>query len=272
MTWNWYANNHLDKNRYEKIYINPDTGFGKPRTVCADKQKQNNHQCSIAWLGVRNQSGVNLGGTAPLPFPEEIRSIDGYNPTLSITIEGNMTKWLDSKKMGIITGLRLENKGMRTKATVKNYNMEIIGYDGNRLKGNWTGGVRTKVQNSYITIPVLAAYKLNPRTTLKLGPYFSYLMDGDFSGHVYEGYLRETNPTGDKINFTNGAIATYDFSGDLRKFQWGVQAGVDWKAFKHLKVHADLNWGLNDIFNKDFKTVTFDMYAIYLNVGFGYAF
>ena len=57
-----------------------------------------------------------------------------------------------------------------------------------------------------------------------------------------------------------------------RKFQWGVQAGVDWKAFKHLKVHADLNWGLNDIFNKDFKTVTFDMYAIYLNVGFGYAF
>ena len=184
-----------------------------------------------------------------------------------------MTKWLDTKKKwGIITGLRLENKGMRTKATVKNYNMEIIGYDGNRLKGNWTGGVRTKVQNSYITIPVLAAYKLNPRTTLKLGPYFSYLMDGDFSGHVYEGYLRETNPTGDKINFTNGAIATYDFSGDLRKFQWGVQAGVDWKAFKHLKVHADLNWGLNDIFNKDFKTVTFDMYAIYLNVGFGYAF
>ena len=190
------------------------------------------------------KAGVNLGGTAPLPFPEEIRSIDGYNPTLSITIEGNMTKWLDTKKKwGIITGLR-----------------------------NWTGGVRTKVQNSYITIPVLAAYKLSPRTTLKLGPYFSYLMDGDFSGHVYEGYLRETNPTGDKINFTNGAIATYDFSGDLRKFQWGVQAGVDWKAFKHLKVHADLNWGLNDIFNKDFKTVTFDMYAIYLNVGFGYAF
>ena len=44
------------------------------------------------------KAGVNLGGTAPLPFPEEIRSIDGYNPTLSITIEGNMTKWLDSKK------------------------------------------------------------------------------------------------------------------------------------------------------------------------------
>lgn len=57
------------------------------------------------------KAGINLGGTAPLPFPVEIRSIDGYNPTLSITIEGNMTKWLDSeKKWGVITGLRLEDR------------------------------------------------------------------------------------------------------------------------------------------------------------------
>ena len=133
-----------------------------------------------------------------------------------------MTKWLGVKqRWGIITGIRLENKGMRTKATVKNYGMEIIGSDGNRLKGNWTGGVRTKVQNSYLTMPVLAAYKLNPRFTLKAGTYFSYLTGKDFSGHVYEGYLRENNPTGDKINFRNGAIATYDFSDDLRRFQWG---------------------------------------------------
>ena len=57
------------------------------------------------------KAGVNLGGTAPLPFPEEIRSIDGYNPTLSITIEGNMTKWLDTKKKwGIIKRLKEEKK------------------------------------------------------------------------------------------------------------------------------------------------------------------
>lgn len=55
--------------------------------------------------------------------------------------------------------------------------MEIIGSDGNRLKGNWTGGVRTKVQNSYLTMPVLAAYKLNPRFTLKAGTYFLILQE-----------------------------------------------------------------------------------------------
>lgn len=144
--------------------------------------------------------------------------------------------------------------------------------DGNRLKGNWTGGVKTKVRNAYITVPVLGAYKVNSRLRAKAGAYVSYLMDEEFSGYVYEGYLREGNPTGKKVNFSDGAIATYDFSDDLRKFAWGVQAGVDWRAFKHLSVFADLTWGLNDIFKKDFNTITFAMYPIYLNVGFGYAF
>lgn len=40
------------------------------------------------------RAGFNIGGTLPQPFPEEIRSIDSYTPTLSVSIEGNMTKWL----------------------------------------------------------------------------------------------------------------------------------------------------------------------------------
>ncbi|MCD8092278.1 MAG: PorT family protein [Bacteroides sp.] len=219
------------------------------------------------------RAGISIGGTAPLPLPEEIRSIDAYNPILALIIEGNAIKWLGKeKKWGVITGLRMETKNMITKATVKNYGMEIIGNDGSRLKGNWTGGVKTKVRNSYLTVPVLAAYKLSPRWRAKLGAYVSYMMDGEFSGHVYEGYLREGDPTGEKVNFTDGAIATYDFTGDLRKFAWGLQAGADWRAFKHLNVFADLTWGMNDIFKKDFNTITFAMYPIYLNVGFGYAF
>ena len=219
------------------------------------------------------RAGVSIGGTSPLPLPVEIRSIDAYNPTLALMLEGNAIKWLGkTKKWGVITGVRLETKNMITKATVKNYGMEIIGNDGNRLKGYWTGGVKTKVRNAYITVPVLGAYKINSRLRAKAGAYVSYLMDEEFSGYVYEGYLREGNPTGKKVNFSDGAIATYDFSDDLRKFAWGVQACVDWRAFKHLSVLADLTWGLNDIFKKDFNTITFAMYPIYLNVGFGYAF
>ena len=94
----------------------------------------------------------------------------------------------------------------------------------------------------------------------------------DFSGNVYDGYLREGDPTGNKVVFADGNNAPYDFSKNLRRFQWGAQLGAEWRAFKHLNVYADLTWGLNDIFQKDFDTITFAMYPIYLNVGFGYAF
>lgn len=219
------------------------------------------------------KAGFNIGGTAPLPLPVEIRSVDGYNPTLAISIGGEITKWFAVRdKLGVTVGLRLENKAMTTKATVKNYGMEILGQGGERVSGMWTGGVKTKVHTAGLTVPLTAAYKISGRWHIKAGPYFSYLLSKEFSGHVYEGYLREDDPTGPKAEFTDGKIATYDFSGDLRRFQWGLQAGAEWRAFKHLNIYADLAWGLNDIFKKDFRTISFSMYPIYLNIGFGYVF
>lgn len=219
------------------------------------------------------KAGFNIGGTAPLPLPVEIRSLTGYNPTMAVAVEGNVTKWFNNqRKWGLIVGVRLENKAMKTDARVKNYGMEIIGDGGEIVKGNWTGGVKTKVKNSYLTFPVLGTYQFNNRFSMNLGPYFSYMLEGDFSGDVYDGYLREGNPTGNKVIFSDGKSAPYDFSKDLRKFQWGAQLGAEWRAFKHLNVYADVTWGLNDIFKKDFDTVSFAMYPIYLNLGFGYAF
>lgn len=219
------------------------------------------------------KAGFNIGGTAPLPLPEEIRKIDSYAPSMAISIEGNATKWFDEKKLwGLTLGLRLENKNMTTEATVKNYGMKIINTNGGELEGLWTGGVKTKVKNSYLTIPVLANYKVSNRWKLVAGPYFSYLLEGDFSGHVYEGHLRTPDQTGSRVDFSGESVATYDFSDDLRKFQWGLQVGGEWRAFKHLNVYADLTWGLNDIFKKEFDTISFAMYPIYLNIGFGYSF
>ena len=209
------------------------------------------------------KAGFSIGGT----------SIDSYNPTLQIAIEGNVTKWLNpARTWGIMLALRLETKGMKTDARVKNYSMEIIGDGGERMKGFWTGQVKTKVNNSYLTVPVLAAWRVSPRWKLNAGPYVSYRMEGNFTGDVYDGYLRELDPTGNKVVFEDGKSAPYDFSKDLRRFAWGLQLGGEWKAFKHLNVYADLTWGMNDIFKKDFNTITFAMYPIYLNMGFGYAF
>ena len=219
------------------------------------------------------KAGFNIGGTSPIPLPKEIRKIDSYAPGIAIAIEGNATKWFDEKKKwGLTLGLRLENKNMTTEATVKNYGMEILGQGGERISGVWTGGVKTKVHTAGLTIPLMATYKLNNRWNIKAGPYFSYILSREFSGHVYDGYLREDNPTGPKVEFTDNKVATYDFSNDLRHFQWGLQAGAGWRVFKHLNIYADLTWGLNDIFKSNFNTITFAMYPIYLNIGFGYAF
>lgn len=219
------------------------------------------------------KAGFSIGGSAPIPLPAEIRSVDSYNPTLAISIGGEVTKWLAiQNKLGIIVGLRLENKAMVTKATVKNYNMEILGQGGEKISGVWTGGVKTKVSTSGLTIPLMVTYKTGSRWNIKGGPYFSFLISREFSGQVYEGYLREDKPIGPKVEFTDGKIATYDFSEDMRHFQWGLQFGAGWRAFKHLNIYADLTWGLNNIFKNDFHTISFTMHPIYLNVGFSYAF
>lgn len=245
-------------------------------TVAVFGQKDQNWaiiNSALKGLEYEVKAGLLIGGTTPLPLPAEIRNITSYNPTLLIAIEGNITKWFDKeKKWGMTIGLRLDTKGMKTDARVKNYGMEIFGDGGERVAGNWTGQVKTTVSNSYLSLPVLATLQCNSRFRMHLGPYFSYMLDGDFSGSVYDGYLREGDPTGNKVVFEDGASATYDFSDDLRKFQWGAQLGVEWRAFSHLNVCADLMWGINDIFKKDFQTITFAMYPVYLNVGFGYAF
>ena len=239
---------------------------------------QKERSSAIIWsqhrgLEYQIKAGFNVGGFSPLPLPAEIRSIEKYNPNLALSVSGEVAKWFGkNEEWAFIFGLTLDTKSMTTEANVKNYGMEIIGEKGEKVAGQWTGGVRTKVKNSYISVPLMAGYKISSRWRIKGGAYLSYLMDGSFNGHVYEGYLREGDPTGEKVVFSDDKTALYDFSDELRKFQWGLIFGGEWKAFKHLNIYADLTWGLNDMFKKDFNTISFAMYPIYLNVGFGYLF
>lgn len=217
-------------------------------------------------------AGTNIGGASPLPLPAEIRHIDSYSPDLNLQLGVSVTKWFDTqRKWGTAIGVRMETKGMRTKATVKNYGMELLD-NGRTLKGRWTGHVQTKYNSRQMVIPITALYRFNNRIKVNFGPYVAYAFSGDFDGYVYDGYLREGDPTGDKYVFEGDSRASYDFGEHLRRFQLGLQGGVSWTAYKHLAVNANLTWGLNDIFNKSFKTVSFNLYPIYLNIGFGYVF
>lgn len=233
-----------------------------------EKEHKGLIRSAMVGLEYRIKAGFNIGGTSPIPLPREIRELKSYAPTVAIAVEADICKKIDAK-WGVLVGVRVETKGMETDARVKNYHMEMTADDGGYMSGSWTGNVRTKVRNSYLSFPVLATYQLSKRWELRAGPYFSYVTSREFSGSAYDGYLRNQDPTGEKVYVTT---AVYDFSDDLRRFQWGAQLGAEWKAYKHLSLYADLEWGLNSIFPKDFKSVTFDMYPIYANLGFAYVF
>lgn len=219
---------------------------------------------------IRLSAGYNIGGTAPLPLPREIRGIEGYNPGLNLAIEGTVEKNFKASPWGIRWGIRLETKGMTTRAKTKNYHMEAWNTDGSgKVQGAWTGKVKTSVNNTYLTLPVVAVYNIDKRWSVSAGAYASYLLDGEFTGAAYDGYIRDQDPTGEKAEVTR---AEYNFSSDIRKFNWGLQAGGEYKAYKHLALFANLQWSMNGIFPSDFGSVTFALYPIYGTLGFTYLF
>lgn len=222
-------------------------------------------------LEYRLKAGFNIGGTAPLPLPREIRKINSYNPLLQISLGAELVKQIDTH-YGVLIGISLENKGMLTDAKVKNYKMKIIAETGGGMSGRWTGNVVTEIHNSYLTVPILAVIKLSPQYEIKSGVFFSHQIQGRFTGYAYNGYLRDTDPTGSKLIFDGDTKAFYDFSKEMRSWQCGLELGGQWQALKHLCLYADLSWGLVPIFKNDFETITFNMYPIYLNLGFAYNF
>lgn len=219
---------------------------------------------------IRLSAGYNIGGTAPLPLPREIRGIESYNPGLNLSIEGSVEKRFYQTPWGIRCGIRLEKKGMTTNAETKNYHMEAWNTDGSgQVIGSFTGKVKTSVNNTYLSIPVLATYSIGNRWKVSAGAYASYLLDGEFTGSAYDGYIRNIDPTGEYATVTR---AEYDFSSDIRKFNWGIQAGGEYAAYKHLAVFANLQWSMSGIFPSDYGSVTFALYPIYGTIGFHYLF
>lgn len=214
--------------------------------------------------------GYNIGGTAPIGMPSTIRSMNDFKVRANILLGFDVQRDL-SPRWGILTGLHYETKNMKVDATVKNYHMAMV-QEGDRLEGYFTGNVVTQVDEQMLTLPVMATWKATPNVMLKFGPYLSYLTSRAFKGEAYGGYLRENSPTGAKMNIgtEGGEAATYDFSDDLRHWQFGLDLGVDWTFCRRWGAYADISWGLTGIHKSDFKTIEQTLYPIYGSLGIIY--
>ena len=214
--------------------------------------------------------GYSLGGTAPVGLPRTIRHMNSY------TLMPNFQFGIDAERhisplMGVMLGLRLENKGMQVDARVKNYHMAIE-QGTQHLEGQFTGDVKTKVNEWMFTVPVMAAFHVGDDVRLKAGMYASYVLSRQFEGYAHGGYLRVGGPTGAKINIGEapGQRGDYDFSNHMRRLQVGLTVGCDWTFCEKWGGYLDLNWGLNGIHHSSFKTIEQTLYPIFATVGATY--
>ena len=225
---------------------------------------------AIDSLQMKARLGYNLGGTAPVGIPATIRSIDAYRLTPSLMVGFDVMLPLQ-QNWGVMAGLRIENTGMDADVTTKGYHMEMKkGSD--QIEGLFTGHIKQDVTEWMLTLPVELTYQVSQKVMLKGGPYASLLLSKDFSGIASDGYLRQGDPTGPKILIGDkeGEWATYDFSDDMRRLQYGIGLGVDWQLYRQLGLSADLNWGLNGIFKSSFKTIEQSLFPIYGTIGVFY--
>jgi len=214
--------------------------------------------------------GYMIGGTAPIGMPATIRSLDSYRLQPNVTLGIDVTKPLGGK-WGVTTGIRLENKGMKIKATVKNYHMAFV-QGGERLEGVFTGGNYSEVEEYMATVPVMASYSVNDNFHVKAGAYASVLTSRKFEGYAYDGYLRENTPTGAKVLIGHDETdrGNYDFSKNMRHMQFGLVAYADYYWGKHWGAFADLTWGLTGVFQSNFDTIEQTLYPIYGTIGLAY--
>lgn len=213
-------------------------------------------------------AGFNLGASAPLPLPEEVRSIDGIWPQFTPQLGYNLLYKLNDT-WGIGSGIVLNFKGMGVKDKVKYMYTRVImnKADGSELEGYFVGKNKTTIKTAYATIPLYAMFRPHEKWTFRAGGYASYLFSGQFKGTVSDGYMRVGEPTGEKVEIEE---ASFDFNDDIRDFDFGLTFGAERKINNRFGWYANLDWALTPLFPSNYKVMEFSLYNIYFTVGLTY--
>ena len=223
------------------------------------------------------RGGYVLGGTVPIPLPVEVRKVNSFSPRggISLGIDGYR---MFSKRWGVSVGAHFFWEGFHTSADVKNYYVWLK-QENELTKGYFTGTNITETQMWGVTVPVCATLRMSPRWNVSFGPFLTYYFKQTFEGEVYDneeglGYLREDTPTGTKIFITRENPTPYpdDFADNMLPLNLGMEICFDWKAMRHMNVFGKLDWGLTNIWRRNFEAISFKMYPIYATVGVAYRY
>lgn len=216
--------------------------------------------------------GYNIGATLPNNLPREVRSIDAYWPQFNPQLGYNVS-YRFAEKWSAESGITLDLKGMGVRDKVK-YMYTDVNMDGNNIKGYFTGRNETEVKITYVTVPIRVSYHLNDTWCLKFGAYASYRYSSEFSGTVWDGYLRKTEDkdiiNSELINIEEKDVAVFDFGKELRTFDFGLSMGFEHRLNKKFGIYTEATYSLTPIFPKSFTGIDMKMRNIYITVGMAY--
>jgi hypothetical protein len=215
-------------------------------------------------------AGYNIGGSSPLPLPEEIRKIIGYTPNFFAPHIAYEASYRFTPKWGIAAQASFDVKSFEVRDRVQHLYTKMDIGEGSQtgeFEGLFTGKNKTKINNSYFSVPLMISYHPSEKWVVQGGVFISYLYSGKFEGNASDGYLRNVDPTGEKIEVE---IAEFDFSDDLRKYDWGALLSGEWKFSKSFALKGQVAWSFIPIFPSNFTNVPFKMYNIYGTVGISY--
>lgn len=216
--------------------------------------------------------GYNFGATSPLPLPAEVRSVETWHPLFTPQIGYELRYALNDPTWKIGTGLQLDIKGMVVRDKVKymytRVSMNEEGEPSRTLSGYFVGKNKTKVLNSYLTLPVYVIKDINAKWNVRAGGYVAYAYSKKFNGNVSDGYMLPVDDETNEVDVkTEISHADFNFGEDIRNFDFGVLAGTEMRINPKMTVYGTLNWGLTSIFPSNYKPVSFKMYNIYLSLG-----
>lgn len=169
---------------------------------------------------------------------------------MAVAIEGNVTKWFDQEKMGMRIGIRLDSKGWKRMPMWKimEWKSSVKGWTHKR-KLDWY--VKTNVKNKYICLfrfwLLISLIVASVWIWDRILPICWRVI---FRKRVWWLFCAKVILPVISVVFADGKMP---FMTSRKTFAASnAQLGAEWRAFKHLNVYADLTWGLNDIFQKDF--------------------
>lgn len=212
-----------------------------------------------------------------MPFPSSRLDIKGVTLKLNPQLGANIIYNID-ERWGVGTGLTIDWKSMNVRTRVHDVYSSVTvptaieGIPaGAVLYGHIQGRATTKTNMIYLTQPLYATYRISPQWQVRLGGYVAEAVKREFKGSVKEVSIVADKINGNPVNGVEKDIpyATYDFSKHVRKVEFGLLTGGEFRLNDQIGFYTNFTWALNPYFSGE-NPVDFTTRNLFGNLGVTY--